>query len=525
YKISFERLSENINLDVEMINLNVETIYLDAETSFNIDIDKSQVNNSFDLLNEINNSYITLHKEPIVSISDNQVMILVGQTFADWNNIVICWTKDKYCIRHTHLEHNYPMDTAIVVFDSSYWKLSHNKNAHIQMLYDSGIPVPTITAELLNNLNTNNEYRVTYLVNNKKLHCLFFTIRIALSTFNYYPEILLLDSTYKTNNSEFCWAFHQLKEIIEDKMFYNIRTIVIDSDSALISAVRTEMSHAKHQLCDCLLDKYPEAYSYMVEQWKPYKATNVHLKRLLGHMTPLPDIHQQCPEFLKEVSIIISDFVYALLLEQYTMINNYDIKKQEAGLLHVYYNEHHEHTIYQVNNSYICFCDYNTQFALPCRHVLAVHVINKKSLNVDYIGLCWIITSVRFTVSEKQSNNFINNNEFTTMSNHIIHDISSDKQKSTKNTIDLIKDIESISNRVGHIEINNTVALFVEQLKNKYPLSQDDIRDPIIAKTKGRPSNTKRKKIGAEHATKKLYVCSICSNNGHNSRSCPSKSK
>ncbi|CAG8740473.1 1413_t:CDS:1, partial [Cetraspora pellucida] len=101
----------------------------------------------------------------------------------------------------------------------------------------------------------------------------------------------------------------------------------------------------------------------------------------------------------------------------------------------------------------------------------------------------------RFTISEKQSDNFINNDKFTTMFNYIIHDISSDKQKSTKNTVDLIKDIESISNRVGHVKINNTVALFVEQLKNKYLLLQDNIKDPIIAKTKERPSNTKRKKI------------------------------
>src|SRR5207253_10323211 len=116
---------------------------------------------------------------------------------------------------------------------------------------------------------------------------------------------------------------------------------------------------------------------------------------------------------LNEVSIVVSDFVYALLLEQYNMINNYDIKKQEAGLLHVYYNENHEHTIYQIDNLYICSCDYSTQFALPCRHVLAVHVTDKKGLSVDYIGIHWVIALARFTIPEEQSDNFISSDEFT----------------------------------------------------------------------------------------------------------------
>ncbi|KAF0531625.1 hypothetical protein F8M41_011823 [Gigaspora margarita] len=94
---------------------------------------------------------------------------------------------------------------------------------------------------------------------------------------------------------------------------------------------------------------------------------------------------------------------------------------------------------------------------------------------------------------------------------------------STRTTSSLLKDVENIVNRVGHVEINNTLAFFVEQLKNKYPLSQEDIRDPDIAKTKGRPSGTKRENTGAEHVTKKIYTCGICKSAGHNSRSCPSK--
>ncbi|CAG8757926.1 6175_t:CDS:2, partial [Dentiscutata erythropus] len=73
----------------------------------------------------------------------------------------------------------------------------------------------------------------------------------------------------------------------------------------------------------------------------------------------------------------------------------------------------------------------------------------------------------------------------------------------------LLKDIEAISNRVGHVEINNMLALFVEQLNSKYPLLQEDISDPLIAKTKGRSKGTKCKNTGAEHVTKKKKEYSI----------------
>ncbi|CAG8704971.1 655_t:CDS:2, partial [Scutellospora calospora] len=120
-------------------------------------------------------------------------------------------------------------NSAAIMFDPSHRRLSHNKNMHIQMLYDSGVLVPIIvnmlteqynryihnkdvynslnyqfhdyvnslsqTTELLNNLNNNNKYLVTYLLNNEKLHCLFFATHAVLSTFNYYLEILLMDST------------------------------------------------------------------------------------------------------------------------------------------------------------------------------------------------------------------------------------------------------------------------------------------------------------------------------------------
>ncbi|CAG8743303.1 14827_t:CDS:2, partial [Cetraspora pellucida] len=345
---------------------------------------------------------------------------------------------------------------------------------------------------------------------------------------------------------------------IGDITVHSIRTLVTDRDLALISAVRTELPHVKHQLCvwhieqniiknlnsklkdkfiafnkdfkavmveaveekfnilwDCLLTEYSETSSYIMEQWKPYD--NI--------------IRQQCPELLVDISMVVSDFVYTLFLEQYNMAASYDINKQNVGLFQVYRNEDHKHTIYQTDAGYICFCNYNTQFSLPCHHIFTVHIADKEVMNVNYIGARWIVSLAESNTPQIENlnhlnENLVNNNEFESeflpFSNHDINEIS-DQQKHHRSTVNLLKDIEAISNRVSHIKINSTLAHFVEQLNSKYPLLQDDIGDPPIAKTKGRLNSSKRKKIGAEHATKKNYICDVCNNSEHNSRSCPQK--
>ncbi|CAG8786432.1 18875_t:CDS:1, partial [Racocetra persica] len=113
---------------------------------------------------------------------------------------------------------------------------------------------------------------------------------------------------------------------------------------------------------------------------------------------------------------------------------------------------------------------------------------------------------------------------FTSFTNQSIYNISIDQEKVfAKSTTNLLKEIRTISNRVEHVKINDSFALFVKELNDKYPLSQENIKDPLIAKTKGRPNNTSHNKLNIELATKKTYICSICSSTKHNSRSCPSK--
>ncbi|CAG8690699.1 1467_t:CDS:1, partial [Cetraspora pellucida] len=440
----------------------------------------------------------------------------------------------------------------------------------------------------------------------------------------------LIASGLLTNETipSYCWIFRQLKELIGDTTFYSIQTLLTDREHALISAVRTEAPHIKHQLCiwhveqniiknlnnklkerfisfikdfkvimfeaiekqfevlwDRLLAEYPEANSYMTDQWKPLaqmwaccytnknvnygirttqrsEASNAHLKRLLGHTVPLPElinalekltcyqlqrsqyqqyrlrgsIRQQCPELLKDISIVVSDFVYSLILEQYNKATSYNVERQDANLFHVYHDEDRKYNVYQTDTGYICCCDYSTQFSLPCRHILSVHIVNKKVMSVGYIGARWIVSPAGFDIdmSQSEENNFTEftagssptnfsnepSNDFLATIDHSTHNMSVE-QTSTRSTAELLKDIEAIADRVGHIKINNILASFVERLNTEYPLLQEDIKDPVLVKTKGRPNSTKRKKTGAEHATKKMYICSICSSAGHNSRSCP----
>ncbi|CAG8708002.1 11355_t:CDS:2, partial [Racocetra fulgida] len=134
----------------------------------------------------------------------------------------------------------------------------------------------------------------------------------------------------------------------------------------------------------------------------------------------------------------------------------------------------------------------NDNYESPNNNItLQEQVTNNNSITItedliaDYIGTRWVISSALFNMTDKENHvpsampnvtekenyiadNTTNNNEFTNASN-----------------------CKVIMNKVGHVEINNTLALFVEQLKNKYLLLQEDIRDPNIAKTKKRQSGTK----------------------------------
>ncbi|CAG8608103.1 7055_t:CDS:2, partial [Racocetra persica] len=204
--------------------------------------------------------------------------------------IVICWSKTKchYYVKSVNLEHNHPMDTAVAIFDPGYCKLSNSEHVYIRTLYDSGVPIPTIIrmlneeygryvynkdvynslsnksrnrvkglsqiAELLSSLHNKNDYLVTYSINNNKLHCLFFATQFELTKFNGINSMgitfliacgLFADETEVT----FCWILCQLKQAIDDTAIHNIKPILTDKDLALLSAIRTEMSHVKHQLC------------------------------------------------------------------------------------------------------------------------------------------------------------------------------------------------------------------------------------------------------------------------------------
>ncbi|CAG8840546.1 26142_t:CDS:1, partial [Racocetra persica] len=188
----------------------------------------------------------------------------------------------------------------------------------------------------------------------------------------------------------------------------------------------------------------------------------------------------------------------------------YSVEEQGIGLFKVF-NENRDHIVYRTEIELVCHCDYGLQFFLPYYHIIAVHLTCKESLGVNYIGTCWIIPATDTNnVIQPEEPYDINNNEnsSTTVlssSNYDTCEIQISKQSTFKSTANLIKKIEAIANRVGHVEINNCLSLFIEKLNNQYPLQQANIGDPTNIKTKERPSNTKRKKTGAEHSTKKTY--------------------
>ncbi|CAG8753535.1 13862_t:CDS:1, partial [Dentiscutata erythropus] len=205
-------------------------------------------------------------------------------------------------------------------------------------------------------------------------------------------------------------------------------------------------------------------------------------------------IRQQCSELLKDISIVISDFVYSILLEQYNIATMYKIEMQEGGILQVYHNESYKYIVYQVETEYTCSCDYSTQYLLPCHHVFAVHITNKRAVSIDYIGTRWIISLTRFNIIQPR-HDLTNTDEFATkfipFTNRSIYNIFTNQEKVlAKNTANLLKDIRTISNRVRHVKINNSLAYFVKELNNEYPLAQEDIEDSLTAKTKRRPNNT-----------------------------------
>ncbi|CAG8619519.1 17554_t:CDS:2 [Racocetra fulgida] len=580
--------------------------------------------------------------------------------------IVVHLINSEYSIRSAELKHNHPMDTAVTSFDPGHRKLSHSEKDQVKILFDSGVPVPTIIrmlseqygryihnknvynslncysrdrvkglsqiSELLTHLHNNREYKITYSVNDNKLHCLFFAIQSALTTFKCYPEIVLIDATNKMNRFgmplllisgvdairitfliasglladettlTYCWILHQLKKVADDDVINRVRTILTDRDLAVLPAIKTELLHVKHQLCTWhieqnivknltsklsskfvafskdfklvmtetvedqftirwgrLLKEYPEVNSYM-KQWKSIshmwaycytnknvnygirttqrsEASNAYLKRLLDHTVPLPELinmleklsrnqlersqyqqyrlrgstRQQCPELLKNVSMVISDFIYSLLLAQYNSAALYSVEEQGIGLFKVF-NKNHEHIVYCTEIELVCYCDYGLQFSLPCHHIIAVHLTRKESLRVNYIGTRWIIPATDTdNIVQPEEPYDINNKENSSTIvlsslNYDACEIPISKQTTFKSTADLIKEIEVIANRVGYVEINNCLSLFVNKLNNQYPLQQADIGDPTNIKMKGRPSNTKRKKTGAEHSTKKIYV-------------------
>ncbi|CAG8656751.1 803_t:CDS:2 [Cetraspora pellucida] len=335
------------------------------------------------------------------SVSSN----VVSQTFSSWNNvkqyinayainkgfamILHCTDcsmgfitraeikKTEYHIKSAVFEYNHLIDTAVAIFDPGYHKLSNNKNNHLQILYNS-------ERDIYNSLNHQSHNRVKGLLQIAKL--------LTLTMFKCYPEVVLIDSIYKTN-----WFEMPLLLISEVNVmgttFLIASGLLIDETlndkfiafSKDFKALMTESNKEQFGiLWGHLQVEYSETSNY-IKQWKSItyiwaycytnknvnynirttqcsEATNAYLKCLLGYMASLPKLinmlerlyshqiqssqyqqyhiqgstHQQCTDLLKNVSTVIFDFTYVLLLNQYNGANAYSIEKQEINLFKVF---------------------------------------------------------------------------------------------------------------------------------------------------------------------------------------------
>ncbi|CAG8671155.1 9694_t:CDS:2, partial [Cetraspora pellucida] len=219
--------------------------------------------------------------------------------------------------------------------------------------------------------------------------------------------------------------------------------------------------------------------------------------------------YQNCPELLKNISSIVLNFTYSLILKQYNLakIKTYSIEKQDRTFK-VYYSNNYKHAVDQTDITLVCSCNYTTQFSLPCRHIIAIHIANQKAISVNYIGKCWIVDLHNSTQFRQQ----ITNDDFSATTIGLVSDtdfIPSANSTSTTNftqTTDSVKTAESVSiastivfadSNNQEMSTKNTVEL-LKEIESIY-----DIEDPMLIKTKGRPSSTKRKRTGTEQAIKK----------------------
>ncbi|CAG8680468.1 11915_t:CDS:2, partial [Racocetra persica] len=326
--------------------------------------------------------------------------------------------------------------------------------------------------------------------------------------------IVMFDSDHcKLSNSKKQNLIKNLNSKLKDKFIPFIKDFKI----LIFESVKIQFDI----LWDQLLVEYLEASSYMIEQ---SKSSNAYLKHLLGHTVPLPkliialeklshyqlqhsqyqqyrlhgSIHLQYSKLLQNVSRVVSDFVYSSLLEQYNLAVSYDIITPARFNIDADMSQFEEHNSTESMES-------TTEFS-------------SSTSNEEHNSTESIESTTEF--SSSASNRLLAN--FSNV-NHSIYDIFINQQIATRSTEDLFKDIGSIFNKVEHVKINNTLVHFVEYLNHKFPLLQEDIEDPMNVKTKRRPSSTKHKQPGAEHATKKIYMCSICNSARHNSRNYPSK--
>ncbi|CAG8552747.1 6243_t:CDS:2 [Cetraspora pellucida] len=500
-----------------------------------------------------------------------------------------------------NLEYNHLLDSTVVVFDLGHQKLSSHKKTQVQVLHNSGIPIPTIvnmlTEEYSQYIHSKDVYNVLTCQARDHIKGLLQVAELLNNLQNKKDGVdamritFLIASGLISNETilSFCWVLQQLKQVVDDITINKIQTILTDKDLAMLSFIRNELSHVKHQLCiwhleqnivknltgklgnrflafskdfkitmmqntekmfktswNYLLVEYPEVESYMNEQWKPLsyaweycftnkntnygirttqqsEASNAYLKHLLGYTVPFPEL-----------------------------INALD-KLSCQQLQHSEYQQYHIRgsTLQQcpeLLKTFQLFCNYTTQFSLPCHHIIALYLASQKEITINHIGEHWIVNTSEKTQQIISTINFISTVDSVLPASTVDLTINSASSADSTSTVDLTIDSVSTANFISSTNSTSTIDLTINSVSttnfasttnlvltttnsasttnlistnnsvsiiNNQQVSKNTIdllkeveticnrADPATITTKGRPSSTKRQKTGAKHAIKK----------------------
>src|SRR5262249_40108784 len=116
---------------------------------------------------------------------------------------------------------------------------------------------------------------------------------------------------------------------------------------------------------------------------------------------------------------------------------------------------------------------------LPCRHTIAVHIVCGNVVSADCIGTHWAIADRqknKCDVGQIENRDSLVGDTHPPTTDQNIYETHVSQQSSAKGAAGLLKDLGTICNRVGYVQINGGLVHSVDQLGSGYPLAKQTPR-------------------------------------------------